>query len=134
MITHVFYMNVEAGYFYRMYPRFEPLVKQLNREMDHEPKSLFPELKKSITNPIEMGSNRNYFHGVFLDKKIEHNKYFIALLTVAELHINDPVLQESESRTLSSIIVLEVPKSIYNYQFEQKSKYVVSLDKVLVIA
>lgn len=127
MIKHVYYRNVEGGYFYRMYPRLT------NKQIEQPEPSLFPELRTYVKNPVPETVDKVSFHGIFLDKKVEHKKFFVALLSVAKIIFCDPVINETETRTLSSIVVIDVPENIFNYPYKLKEKYFITAESVAPI-
>lgn len=132
MISHIYYRNAEGGYYYRMYPKLHSWDKLIRIGNDSKQSKLFPDLFAPADTP-QYENDKTSFHGAFLDKKKDNDKFFIALHTVAEIKFFDHIINECESRTLSSVAVIDVPENIYNYKFLTHEKYLITTENVYVL-
>lgn len=125
IIKHKFIYQEDGGYFYRMYPKIGPFLK-------------LPE-DDAMGNPTAFPApSRHYqFHGRFIEKYVEKGNNLIVLENKAIITIVDTVLKEvewsldegqsaSEERELRSLMELDVPDGIYNYDFKVGSIYLIT--------
>lgn len=128
-IKHKFIYQEDGGYFYRMYPKMGPFMRE-------------PEDDKygnETAYPVPV--RHLQFHGRFLEKKIEKGNNYIILENKARITITDTVLKEiefsldeglsaSEERELISHIELDVPDEIYDYNFIVGAIYLITPNEV----
>lgn len=78
------------------------------------------------------GSKRtiSQHHGIFLGKRIIGTNYEVLLKLEGRSIICDDVLGTQEVHNLNSTLLLQVPQSIYEFQFEAGQKYIITPIKV----
>jgi hypothetical protein len=123
MATHKFLTNNEGGYYYRYYPKISK-----HREMPHNPLTR----QLNFFPPADIKTNNNIFHeltGKFL-KKTNAKEFIVELECSGEIIFNDHYTKEREERQLKSILLIHVPKIVYDYPFIKDIIYSITYNEV----
>lgn len=126
MLKHKLIQVTDGGYFYRFYPKLS------------SPNSFSRDTQKSIQrdlfNPLEAEvkpSIVNSVYGQFQEKYEEKGKYFIRLLSKFEQSLTCLLTSKIEIRTLFSLLEIQVEKDFYNYPFDNKKVYSITVDEII---
>lgn len=124
-LKHRLIANSDGGYFYRFYPRLSSAIGYSKDQLKSIQTSLF--------NPLPSGGLPNVVHslyGQFYDKYEEKGKRFIRLLSKAEYSITCELTNNIEIRKLQSFVEIEVDKDFYDYAFDKKKVYSLTVDTI----
>lgn len=72
------------------------------------------------------GKTSRQLHGTFVSKYEKKGDFFVILQVTGSITIHDDVLNEGETRQLTSTMKIYVPARIYSYPFTVGRKYILT--------
>jgi len=84
-------------------------------------------------SPLPEAVSENFkevFYGFFKSKGEERGKLYIKIIESGSITFNDHVTGQSQTKELTSDIILEVPQKIFDFDFTPGKKYQITASKV----
>ena len=123
MSKHIFIVNKDGGYFYRIYPKLSRLKFSTDKDKS---------VQRDLFNPLPDFDTHflvSCIYGKFIDK-FNDKGLTIELLSKGEFIFTRLLTGHQEKRILQSKILIVVNESIYNYPFEKGKIYSINLNEI----
>ena len=123
MAKHIFIVNKDGGYFYRIYPKLSRLKFSTDKDKS---------VQRDLFNPLPVFDTHftlTEIYGKFIDKYNDKG-LIVELLQKGDFEITCSLTGYHEKRSLQSKILLIVPEDIYRHEFIKGKIYSITVDEI----